>query len=124
VFGEFLGAGEVTGEEGLVRQSGHCRGVPGPVGGGLGERRGLLVIAAGVGVSVFGTGEQAAHDALPIGRLNSRLVAHNTVAYDEHPDLGEASLLTTDMHGNDPQPFITVQLPCGLTLLNTWMTPP
>jgi dipeptidyl aminopeptidase/acylaminoacyl peptidase len=66
----------------------------------------------------------SSYDALPIGRLDDRLVVHNTQSGDEYPSrFGDAQLLTTDMRGSDPRPFIAVRASRHVAPIEMWATP-
>jgi len=55
---------------------------------------------------------------VPSGRIDNRLVMDNR-ASGQFPD---TALVTTDLHGGDVQPFLTINPPGNPGLFDTWMT--
>jgi hypothetical protein len=56
---------------------------------------------------------------VPLGRIGNRLVNLNR----NPPQLQGSHLLTTDLHGGDPQPFIIINQPSGIRPFDTWISP-
>jgi hypothetical protein len=59
-------------------------------------------------------------EQVPTGRIGNRLVLYNL----DRSQFAGAHLLTTDLHGEDPQPWLYTDPPCYIGMLDTWMSAP